>query len=156
MRWPCARSFCIDAVGHRSEKTPVQGTAATPEAMMELGRLAAEEARAGMVIALVGGLGAGKTHWAKGFVAGLGSAAEVTSPTFGLVHEYADGRLSVFHFDFYRIETAEELVALGWDEYLESGGVVVAEWGERFPALLPVETRVLRFHILPDGVRRVE
>jgi len=133
----------------------MNGDAATPEAMQELGGAAAAAARPGMVIALVGGLGAGKTHWTKGFVAGLGSAMEVTSPTFGLVHEYDDGRLPVFHFDFYRIASADELIALGWDEYMERGGVIVAEWGDRFPELLPTETCWLQFGILPDGGRRV-
>ena len=91
--------------------------------MQELGRQAAAQVSSGSVIALVGGLGAGKTHWAKGLVAGLGSAAEVTSPTFGLVHEYPGGRVPVFHLDFYRLETPEELLGLGWDEYLDAGGV---------------------------------
>lgn len=133
----------------------MQGHADTPEAMQELGRLAAAEVRPGMVIALVGGLGAGKTHWTKGLVAGLGSAAEVTSPTFGLVHEYPGGRMPVFHFDFYRLETAEELIALGWDEYLDAGGVVIAEWGDKFSELLPTGTRWLVFSIGEDGSRSV-
>ena len=96
------------------------------------------------MIALIGGLGAGKTHWTKGLVAGLGSAAEVTSPTFGLVHEYPGGRLPVFHLDFYRLENAGELIALGWDEYLEADGVIIAEWGDKFPDLLPAGT--VRFY----------
>jgi len=133
----------------------MNGDAATAEAMQELGSDAAALARPGMVIALVGDLGAGKTHWTKGFVAGIGSALEVTSPTFGLVHEYDDGRLPIFHFDFYRIESSEELIALGWDEYVERGGVIVAEWGNRFPDLLPADTCWLHFEILLDGGRRV-
>ena len=123
--------------------------------MENLGRFAAAEAGPGTVISLVGGLGAGKTHWTKGFVAGLGSSAEVTSPTFGLVHEYPGGRLPVFHLDFYRMETAEELISLGWDEYLEAGGVIVAEWGDKFPEVMPAETRWLVFSIGPDGSRTV-
>ncbi len=133
----------------------MQGRADTPEAMQDLGRLAAAEVRRGMVIALVGGLGAGKTHWTKGLVAGLGSAVEVTSPTFGLVHEYPGGAMTVFHFDFYRLETPEELLALGWDEYLDAGGVVIAEWGDKFPELLPADTRWLVFSMEDDGCRLV-
>jgi tRNA threonylcarbamoyladenosine biosynthesis protein TsaE len=125
------------------------------EEMMELGAAAARIAKAGEVIALVGDLGAGKTHWVKGFVAGMGSTAEVTSPTFGLVHEYRGGRLPVSHFDFYRLESAEELIALGWDEYLESGGVVVAEWADKFPSVMPPETQWFYFKIDTDGVRIV-
>lgn len=131
----------------------MQGRANTPEAMEEMGRAAAAGACPGLVIALIGGLGAGKTHWAKGFVAGLGSAADVTSPTFGLVHEYPGGRVPVFHFDFYRLESADELISLGWDEYLEAGGVIIAEWGDKFPELLPPESTHLNFSIEADGSR---
>ncbi len=123
--------------------------------MEALGAQAAALASPGRVIALVGGLGAGKTHWTKGFVAGLGSTAEVTSPTFGLVHEYADGNFAVYHFDFYRLAAAEELLALGWDEYTEENGVIIAEWGDKFPEILPAETIWLRFHIEEDGSRTV-
>jgi tRNA threonylcarbamoyladenosine biosynthesis protein TsaE len=125
------------------------------EEMMELGAAAARLAEAGAVIGLVGDLGAGKTHWVKGFVAEMGCMAEVTSPTFGLVHEYRGGRMPVSHFDFYRLGSAEELVALGWDEYLEDGGVVVAEWADKFPSLMPPETRWFYFSIDADGVRIV-
>lgn len=133
----------------------IQHRAETPEAMLELGREAAVGVGPGTVIALIGGLGAGKTHWTKGFVAGLGSAAEVTSPTFGLVHEYPGARLPVFHLDFYRLENADELIALGWDEYLEAEGVVIAEWGDRFPEILPPDTLKFVFSIEPDGSRVV-
>ena len=70
----------------------------------------ATDLRAGDVIALTGALGAGKTHFSQGLVAGLGSEATVTSPTFGIVHEYPDGRLPVAHFDFYRLESEDELL----------------------------------------------
>ncbi|MEN9535499.1 MAG: tRNA ((37)-N6)-threonylcarbamoyltransferase complex ATPase subunit type 1 TsaE [Verrucomicrobiota bacterium] len=123
--------------------------------MMAMGAAIARESEAGAVIGLVGDLGAGKTHWVKGFVAEIGCTAEVTSPTFGLVHEYAGGRLPVSHFDFYRLGSAEELIGLGWDEYLECGGVVVAEWADKFPSLMPAETRWFYFSIGADGVREV-
>lgn len=122
---------------------------------MALGAKFAAAAQPGDVFALVGGLGAGKTHWTKGFVAALGSRVEVTSPTFGLVHEYPDGRIPVFHLDFYRIETAEELLSIGWDELLEQDAVVIAEWADRFPELLPPGTKRLEFSIAADGSRTV-
>ncbi len=125
------------------------------EEMMKLGAAAARLATAGSVIGLVGDLGAGKTHWVKGFVAEMGCAAEVTSPTFGLVHEYRGGRMPISHFDFYRLESAEELIALGWDEYLEAGGVVVAEWANKFPSIMPPETQWYYFKIDADGSRVV-
>jgi tRNA threonylcarbamoyladenosine biosynthesis protein TsaE len=131
----------------------MQAIARSVEEMEQLGRNAASHARPGMVIALVGGLGAGKTHWTKGLVAGLGAVAEVTSPTFGLVHEYHGGRIPVAHMDFYRLESPQEVLALGWDEYLESGGVIVAEWADKFPEILPADACWLTFEIAPDGCR---
>lgn len=133
----------------------MHGSAKTPDEMEALGRAAALEVKPGAVIGLVGGLGAGKTHWTKGFVAGLGSLAEVTSPTFGLVHEYAGGRLPVFHLDFYRLNSGDELIALGWDEYLDSGGVVIAEWADKFPELMPEDTHWLVFLIGENDTRAV-
>jgi len=129
--------------------------APTPEAMAALGREAAATATSGQVFALVGDLGAGKTHWTKGLAEGLGFTGEVTSPTFSLAHEYRGGRLPVFHFDFYRIESMEELFAMGWDEYLDEGGVIVAEWADKFPDLLPTDTRWFRFRLLADGSREI-
>lgn len=123
--------------------------------MIGLGSQAAATARPGTVVALVGGLGAGKTHWTKGFVAAMGDPVEVTSPTFSLVHEYRGGLLPVFHFDFYRLESAAELVALGWDEYLDEGGVAIVEWADKFPELLPADTRWLEFSVAADGSRTV-
>lgn len=120
-----------------------------------LGRQHARELRAGSVVALVGGLGAGKTHWTKGCVAGLGCPADVTSPTFGLVHEYRGGDLVVHHLDFYRLQSADELIAIGWDEILEGDGVVVAEWADKFPEVMPPDTRWLEFFIGDDRVRMV-
>ncbi|MFT3989836.1 MAG: tRNA (adenosine(37)-N6)-threonylcarbamoyltransferase complex ATPase subunit type 1 TsaE [Luteolibacter sp.] len=131
-------------------------TAATPEAMETLGLEFSKNATPGRVIALVGGLGAGKTHWTKGFTRGLGSTAEVTSPTFGLLHEYTDGRLPIFHLDFYRLDSPAELIGLGWDEYLEADGVIIAEWGDKFPEMLPENTIWLRFSIEEDGTRTIE
>ena len=133
----------------------MQGRAESVEAMEALGRAAGLAATPGTVIALVGGLGAGKTHWTKGFVAGTGSGNEVTSPTFGLMHEYAGGRFPVFHLDFYRLESAEELIALGWDELLEQNGAIIAEWGDKFPNILPPDTIWLFFTVEPDGSRCV-
>jgi len=115
----------------------------------------AESLQAGDVVALCGQLGAGKTQATKGIVAGLGSQAAVTSPTFTLVHEYRDGRLPVFHFDFYRHERPGAVLAAGWDDILDEPGVVVVEWADRFPELLPAHARWFVFEPLPDGSRRV-
>lgn len=120
------------------------------------GRALGESLRPGDVIALVGNLGAGKTHAAKGIAAGLGSGADVTSPTFTLVHEYGGGRLPVFHFDFYRINSPGEALAIGWDDYLDAGGVVLVEWADKFPDLIPASGRWFHFLIKEDGTREVE
>jgi tRNA threonylcarbamoyladenosine biosynthesis protein TsaE len=129
--------------------------ATTADAMEALGQAAAARTGPGAVFALVGDLGAGKTHWTKGLARGLGFAGEVTSPTFSLAHEYRGGRLPVFHFDFYRIETSEELFAMGWDEFLDECGVIVAEWAGKFPESLPAGTQWLDFRLLPDGSREI-
>jgi len=128
-------------------------TLSTESETVAFGREIAAGLGAGDTLALVGDLGAGKTHLTKGIVAGLGCAAAVTSPTFSIVHEYAGGRLPVFHFDFYRLESAEELLNIGWDDYLDAVGIAVVEWADKFPDLLPAGTQWWRFSIAPEGAR---
>ena len=96
----------------------------------------------------------GKTHFTKGLLKGLGSDEVVTSPTFALLQEYQQGRLPVFHFDFYRLESEEEVLRLGWDDYTESEGLVVVEWADLFPSLLPKETHWLTI-TEKDGGREI-
>jgi tRNA threonylcarbamoyladenosine biosynthesis protein TsaE len=129
---------------------------ATTDDTLAWGRALAASLRAGDVVGLVGNLGAGKTHAAKGMVAGLGSAAGVSSPTFTLVHEYGGGRLPAFHFDFYRMDSPEEVLGIGWDDYLEAGGVTIVEWADKFAGLIPSDARWFHFTILSDGSRGVE
>lgn len=112
-----------------------------PDATLAFGREVGLACGAGDVVALVGELGSGKTWFVKGMAAGLGHPGEVTSQTFTLAHEYEGGRLPLFHFDFYRLDHPDDLLALGWDDYLDAGGVVVAEWADRFPALVPPAAR---------------
>jgi tRNA threonylcarbamoyladenosine biosynthesis protein TsaE len=126
----------------------------SPADMQALGQKLASELQSGSCVALLGPLGAGKTQFVKGLAAGLGYFGDVTSPTFSLLHEYRGGREDLFHLDFYRIEAESELVDLGWDELLEDG-VVVAEWADKFPALLPPSTRWIRISHLKEGERRL-
>ena len=119
------------------------------------GQRLAAAAHAGEVWALVGDLGAGKTHFVQGIAAGLGAGGAVTSPTFTLVHEYPGGRLPLYHFDFYRLRTAAETLALGWDEYAEGDGLTVVEWADKFPELLPPDARWFRFEIGAGDDRRI-
>lgn len=122
----------------------------------ELGRSLAASLKGGEIIALCGDLGAGKTHLCKGIAAGLGcDPAEVTSPTFTLVHEYRGGRLPVYHFDFYRLESEAEALAVGLDDYLAAGGVVLIEWADKFRPLLPAETRWIELRELAPDVREI-
>ena len=112
-------------------------TSANAEETRAFGAELAVSAKPGMVVALDGPLGAGKTHFIQGLVKALGHESPVTSPTFILVHEYSGGRLTVYHLDFYRLNSAEEVTDLGWDEFLDAGGIVVVEWASKFPELLP-------------------
>ncbi len=115
----------------------------------------AEQLRPNDVVALVGELGAGKTHFVKGLLQGLAGPEEATSPTFTLVHEYRRGRLPVFHFDFYRLTNPAEIDGIGFYEYLEEGGVTVIEWPERFAQVLPQRTRWLRLDARSESVRLI-
>ena len=109
---------------------------AGPEETAQLGEILAAELRRGDVLSLEGPLGAGKTQFAKGVARGLGINGSVSSPTFALVHEYEGGRLTLAHFDFYRMESEDELETAGFDDCV-AAGVVLAEWGDRFPDRLP-------------------
>lgn len=84
----------------------------------------------GTVIAYRGDLGAGKTAFTRGLAKGLGIKDSVTSPTYTIVNEYTSGRLPLFHFDMYRLGSEEELFDIGWEDYLERGGVCAVEWSE--------------------------
>ena len=125
------------------------------EATIAFGREFAAKLSAGDVLALCGDLGAGKTHFIKGLAAGLGATTEATSPTFTLIHEYPGGRLPLFHFDLYRLESEDDLLRIGFDDYLDAGGVLAIEWADKFPALLPRHTRWLRFRHHADGGREL-
>jgi tRNA threonylcarbamoyladenosine biosynthesis protein TsaE len=105
---------------------------------------------------LIGDLGAGKTTLAKGIASALGAARaeDVSSPTFPLIHEYGEPPL-VYHIDLYRLETIEEVRTLGLDEVLARPALVLLEWAERFPQILPVPRREIRLEECGDDERRV-
>ena len=108
-------------------------SAAETEALGE--RLAAR-LTGGEVIAYTGDLGAGKTAFTRGLARGLGITDRVTSPTFTIVNEYEGGRLPLFHFDMYRLSSSDELYDIGWEDYLERGGVCAVEWSENVPGAM--------------------
>ena len=104
-----------------------------------LGETLARRLGPGDVVAYRGDLGAGKTAFTRGLARGLGCTGRVTSPTFTVVNEY-EGRLPLFHFDLYRLEGEDALNDVGWEDYLDRGGVCAVEWSERAEAALPRET----------------
>ncbi len=120
------------------------------------GRQLARSVSAGDVFALVGDLGTGKTQFVKGFVAGLDSEAIVTSPTFTLLHEYTGGRLTVYHFDFYRLEDRAAALCLGLDDYFFCDGVCVIEWADRFRDLIPAQANWISFEMKSETARTIK
>jgi len=123
---------------------------------IELGRRIAATLPKRAVVLLIGNLGAGKTTLAKGIINGLSAAEpeDVTSPTFTLIHEYGEGR--VYHIDLYRLDRAEQVATLGLDEIFDREAVVLIEWGERFPQLLPADRIEIRIEPLDEESRRIE
>ncbi|PYL60370.1 MAG: tRNA (adenosine(37)-N6)-threonylcarbamoyltransferase complex ATPase subunit type 1 TsaE [Verrucomicrobia bacterium] len=115
----------------------------------------AEDIGVGSVLALKGDLGSGKTVFVKGLVAGLESRADVTSPTFTIVHEYRGGGLPVYHFDFFRLENRESVTQLGLDDYFFGDGVSVIEWADRFPELIPKQASWILFEIKSENQRAI-
>ena len=106
----------------------------SPAETEALGERWGRTAQSGLVLALSGDLGAGKTQFVKGLARGLGVTGRVHSPTFTLVNEYAGGRLRLFHLDLYRLETPAQIQSAGVEEFLQPDGVAVIEWAERLDA----------------------
>ncbi len=128
----------------------------SPAETIEFGCQLAAELQPGAVLALTGELGAGKTCLVKGIAHGLGVEQEVTSPTFTLIHEYRGGRLPLYHVDLYRLDSIEQAVGIGIEEYLPGDGVTVIEWAEKIESLLPPGTKRLRLSLVNDTSRRIE
>jgi tRNA threonylcarbamoyladenosine biosynthesis protein TsaE len=120
-----------------------------------LGEKLASELPPTAVVLLIGQLGAGKTTLAKGIVRGLGAAAhdDVSSPTFTLIHEYSP---SVYHIDLYRLDTAAQVATLGLEEIFDRRAVVLIEWGERFPELMPEERMEVRLRGTGECSREIK
>jgi tRNA threonylcarbamoyladenosine biosynthesis protein TsaE len=123
---------------------------------IELGRSIARTLPKKICVLLIGNLGAGKTTLAKGLINGLGVAKpdEVVSPTYTLIHEYGDGR--VYHIDLYRLDKPEQVATLGLDDIFDKDAVVLIEWGERFPDLLPASRIEIRLTAIEVQERQIE
>ena len=107
-----------------------------------LGAKLAKTLRPGDVVAFFGDLGAGKTAFVRGMAAGLGVREPVTSPTYTIVNEYLSGSMPLFHFDLYRLSGPDDLFDIGWEDYLERGGLCAVEWSERVQEALEDAVRV--------------
>ena len=115
-----------------------------------LGARLAAALKPGAVVAYQGGLGMGKTAFTRGLASGLGYPGRVTSPTFTIVNEYEGGRLPLFHFDMYRLADADALFDIGWEDYLDRGGVCAVEWSEQVADALPSDTIYVTITRCPD------
>ena len=121
---------------------------------IEIARRFAKEVKEGDVICLYGNLGAGKTHFVRGFVQGLGlSGTEVTSPTFTIVHEYK-GVMPIYHFDCYRLNDVSEALEIGSEEYFYGDGVCIVEWPEKISGILPPD--IIKININTTGKNQRE
>lgn len=105
-------------------------TTQSPQETEKLGFSLAQKLQPGTVIAYRGDLGAGKTAFTRGIARGLGITDSVTSPTYTIVNEYLTGKMPLFHFDMYRLHSADDLFDIGWGDYLERGGICAVEWSE--------------------------
>lgn len=114
----------------------------SPEQTEALGEALGKVLKPGTVVAYTGDLGAGKTAFTRGLAKGLGASEPVTSPTYTIVNEYLTGRIPLFHFDMYRLGSSEDLFDIGWEDYLERGGVCALEWSENVSDALENPIRV--------------
>jgi tRNA threonylcarbamoyladenosine biosynthesis protein TsaE len=126
----------------------------SPEETKKLGEKLAESFSPGLVVALFGSLGSGKTCFAQGICSGLGVKDFVVSPSFVLINEY-QGKLRVYHIDLFRLEKLSEVINLGYEEYFYGEGVCIVEWAEKAFELLPEKRLEIRLKILSENEREI-
>ena len=129
----------------------------SPAETEALGERWGRSAQSGLVLALSGDLGAGKTQLVKGLARGIGVTTRVHSPTFTLVNEYSGGRLKLFHLDLYRLETPAQIISAGIEEFLTPDGVAVIEWAERMAdGRWPMaDLKKVKIEILSESERKI-
>jgi tRNA threonylcarbamoyladenosine biosynthesis protein TsaE len=137
------------------ENFPSSVFSCSPEETIDWGKRLAAFLHAGSVVALRGGLGAGKTWLTKGIALGLGVTEEVTSPTYTIISQY-EGRLPLNHIDAYRLQGDDDFASLGADDLLYGTGVTVIEWSERIPNSIPDNALFIELSILENGGRRID
>ena len=126
----------------------------SPEETEAIGEKLAQQLNPGTILAYRGDLGAGKTAFTRGLARGLGFREQVTSPTYTIVNEYLGGRLPLFHFDMYRLHSSDDLFDIGWDDYLERGGICAVEWSENVADALE-EPITVTIEKLGENSRRI-
>lgn len=113
---------------------------------ISIGRLLGSFLEPSMVIGLDGELGSGKTHLTKSIALGLDIKSNITSPTFSLINEYTEGRLSLYHFDVYRLNSIDELFLIGFDDYIRNNGIKIIEWASMVKDILPLNTNYINIY----------
>ena len=126
----------------------------SPEQTEAVGEALAKVLTPGTVIAYQGDLGAGKTAFTRGLARGLGYTQPVTSPTYTVVNEYLGGKMPLFHFDMYRLGSSDELFDIGWEDYLQRGGICAVEWSENVADAME-DALVVRIEKTGDESRRI-
>ena len=127
----------------------------SPEETEAVGAALGKILQPGTILAYRGDLGAGKTAFTRGLARGLGYCEPVTSPTYTIVNEYLGGRLPLFHFDMYRLASSDDLWDIGWEDYLERGGICAVEWSENVDDAM--ENAVyITIHKTGEASRRIE
>ena len=126
----------------------------SPQETEAVGAALARVLKPGTVIAYLGDLGAGKTAFTRGLARGLGSAEQVTSPTYTIVNEYLSGKMPLFHFDMYRLASSEDLWDIGWEDYLERGGICAVEWSENVADAME-DPLTVRIETIAEESRRI-
>ena len=127
----------------------------SPAETENVGAALAATLKPGTVIAYTGDLGAGKTAFTRGLAKGLGCSDRVTSPTYTIVNEYLSGRMPLFHFDMYRLGSSDDLFDIGWEDYLERGGVCAVEWSENVWGAME-DAIVITISRLSEDMRKIE
>ena len=126
----------------------------SPEETEKIGAALGSVLSAGTVVAYLGDLGAGKTAFTRGLARGLGISDPVTSPTYTIVNEYLGGRMPLFHFDMYRLHSSDDLWDIGWEDYLERGGICAVEWSENVADAME-DAIIITIEKLGDETRRI-
>ena len=126
----------------------------SPQETEQVGAALGAALMPGSILAYEGDLGAGKTAFTRGLARGLGCTEQVTSPTYTIVNEYLSGKLPLFHFDMYRLHSADDLWDIGWEDYLERGGVCAVEWSENVREAME-NAVIVRIEKLGEDTRRI-